>query len=154
MFHGARYVPRFAENDWNYGCPGLETASKVLLNALPASPGSKDIGVSNLVVRGSDHDLKEPVQCKGKDVPLEVFRSAAATHWVQFQPQFRLAMDQIAGKLSLPPVRQFLAVHIRGGDKLVSEWRGSYNGYSNGKIWAKAISDVLKYEREHFTASL
>jgi hypothetical protein len=154
MFHGARYVPRFAEDDWNYGCPGLETASKVLLNAVPAGPGSQDIGVSNLVVRGSDHDLKEPVQCKGKDVPLEIFRSAAATHWVQFQPQFRLTMDQIAGKLSLPPVGQFLAVHIRGGDKLASEWRGAYNGYSNAKTWAKAISDVLKYEREHFTVSL
>jgi len=147
-------VPRFAESDWNYGCPEHETASKTLLNARPAGAGSQDIGTGDMVVRGSDHNFKEPVHCKGKDIPLEVFRGASATHWVQFQPQFRLVMDQIAGQLSLPPAGNYLAVHIRGGDKLASEWRGAFGGYSKPQTWAKAITEIVQYERDHFTASL
>ena len=118
---GARYAPRFASQPWNYGCPGHETADKVLLYAAP--PGTGKIVHRRRLFGAEQRGFTEQVTCKGNLVPLEDLRGAAADWWMRFQPPFEAHMGRAAEKLKLP--NKFLAVHIRGGDKLVSEWRGA-----------------------------
>mmetsp|Transcript_25033 Transcript_25033/g.56328 ORF Transcript_25033/g.56328 Transcript_25033/m.56328 type:complete len:459 (-) Transcript_25033:293-1669(-) len=145
---GAR-VTMDLEN-WNYGCPGHENAADVL-NSI-SSTRQDVLCCHSKFVTSSTRDIPNPPVCKGDIVPLNNIRSAVANSIFQLTPFFKEAVDNILKPFSFPP--HFLAVHVRGGDKLVSEWRGPHSHMADVSSWVTAISKALEHERAHFTPDI
>ena len=136
--------------NWNYGCPGHETIQDIMKNA--KSRFGNDVVTAGKLIRSEEVELSLPLSCNGNRVRLERLRAAAVTHWFKLTPFMDLLIRQRIEGLDLPP--DFMAVHIRGGDKLVSEWSGPYGALGKPHLWARAISDAVNFERKHFTPAL
>jgi len=159
MFSGARFIPNYlprpphpnrkheeGEYKWNYGCPGHAHVSDVLFNFELPQQGDQRLNVPQ-IIRGEEPEIKNNVTCKGKNVPLEQFRYAVGSELFRFRPFFDQAIAKTIADLALPD--NFLAVHIRGGDKLIREWR-KYEKYRSISTWEEHIRRVIFYENSHY----
>jgi len=120
---GARLTMDLAGQAWNYGCPGHETAREVLASVLPPDEaGGDDVARSKAnddVCQSGTRFLPDPPTCRGRAVPLGAVRNATADFLFTLQPFFADGVAEAVASLGLPKLGDVLAIHLRGGDKLV-----------------------------------
>ena len=109
------------------------------------------IGGKHDIIGNSDAELVPQLLCHGIPLKLEHLRAAAANYLFDFTPAIDILIQRNIVALGLP--EHFIAVHIRGGDKLVSEWSGPYSSLGKPQLWADAIVDAAKHEKEFYRSS-
>mmetsp|Transcript_36095 Transcript_36095/g.46522 ORF Transcript_36095/g.46522 Transcript_36095/m.46522 type:complete len:396 (+) Transcript_36095:64-1251(+) len=149
LFFGSSIAFNVAEESWNYGCPGYEKANDVLVNTFPRDAGEQSARLpTHDIVFARTTTLPIPLMCNGREITVLELRNAAAKHYFKFQPYFTEKIENEIKKLNLP--KEYFGVHIRGGDKLVSEWVGQYAGLGKTSLWASKIAQVVEYDQTKY----
>jgi hypothetical protein len=145
------------ESPWNYGCPEHETPFDVLVHAKPFNNIKDEVyhkfsSKEPAPILGSKTmQFPSPLLCHGEEITPLMLRSAVANYYLTFQPFFEEKIRNEILKLKLP--HNILAVHVRGGDKLVSEWQGS-GGLADPQLWALKMKTVINNERKQYQSDM
>lgn len=158
---GKRLAPDLSSSTWNYGCPGHATGADVLQSLRPPEDGGVKSGCTGgggkcpTLIGGGTVELqwKSPT-CRGRKVPLAAIRNATADFLFTLTPFFAQGVSSAVAALDLPSPEPFLAVHLRGGDKLVAEWSGGLSHLGKPERLVAPIVEAAAHERATHSPTL